>query len=86
MSCKIYSALKLQDQLVNKRLQDVLIKKVVGVPSRKVDVKALHQQARHEDLVLIQPAHGNIQRLTGVGVVGAKRSETKIALDDGRGS
>ena len=33
------SACKLHDQPVNERPRDVLDKEVVGVPSRKVDVK-----------------------------------------------
>ena len=36
------SACKRHDQLVNERPRDVLDKEVVGVPSRKVDVKEKH--------------------------------------------
>ena len=57
------SACKLHNELVNKFPRDVLNKKVLGVPSSTVDVKAKRQRARHENLVLVQLGHENIQRL-----------------------
>ena len=53
-------ALKLHNKLVNERPRDVLDKKVVGVPTRKVDVKYQSQRVRHEDLVLVQLGHVHI--------------------------
>ena len=48
------------------------------MPSRKVDVKAQRQRARHEDLIFIQLGHVNIERLAEVG---SRRVESD-ALDN----
>ena len=54
------NARELCDQFVNKRLRGILNKKVVGVPSRKLDVKAQRQRPRHENLILVQLRRGNL--------------------------
>ena len=49
--------------LVNKCPRDILHEKVVGVPTSQVDFEDESERAGHEDLVLIQLGHRNIQGL-----------------------
>ena len=50
-------ACKLYNKLLHERSRDVLDKKVVGMPSRKVDVKDKSQRFWHSDFVLVQLGH-----------------------------
>ena len=44
-----------------------MVPEVVGMAARKVDVETECQRARHEDLVLIQLRHVDVQCLAGTG-------------------
>lgn len=55
VSCRVVpSNFKL---LVNKHSCYVLNKEVVGMDARKVDDKAKHQRAWHDELILVQLEH-----------------------------
>ena len=53
-------------------MRDVLDKKVVGVPSSKVDVKDQSQRVGHKYFVIIQLGHVDIQRLAQLASEGLK--------------
>ena len=58
-------ARKLYDKLLYERPRDVLDKKVVGMASRKLDVEDKSQSVWHNDFVLVQLGHVDIESHLG---------------------